>query len=171
MTKSRDLLKGGLIGVAIGFVVGLLLAPASGKDTQAKLRRKAKKVWGDVSDQATRMQQQLGTKVEQLKEVTKELSGQAKADSQVLIARAEAMKQDLRRSTKTLAEAGRAAKDETLASVRHMMDEGATLMNELEDVTKRLLAQAKTKLKSEDSASQEALARVEELEQNGHQAD
>lgn len=168
MTKSSNYWRGTLLGIVIGLIGGVLLAPKSGKETQADIKRRAKGLMGDTTEQVGKLSDQLGAKVEKLKAVAKDLGEEAREESQSLIARAEVMKQDLRSSTKTLGQASRGAKDETLSSVRQIIDEGATLMNELEGATKRLVHSAKTKLSREDAAGQAALARVEELEQNGH---
>lgn len=170
MTRSNNFFRGALIGLALGLVGGILLAPQSGKDTQEDIKRRARGMMGDAGKRVDKLQNQLGERVEKLKAVAKDLGEEAREESQSLIARAEVMKQDLRASTKNIGETSRGAKDETLASVSLMMDQGATLMHELESATKRLLKSAKHKLRHDNQAGQEALARIEELEQNGRES-
>lgn len=167
MNKSNNFFRGTLLGLAVGLIGGVLLAPKSGRETQADIKRRAKGIIGDASQRADQLQNQLGDRVERLKAAAKDLGEEAREESQGLIARAELMKQDLRTSTKSLGNAGRGAKDETMASISQMMDHGATLMNELESATKRLVRSAKGKLRSQSADNQAALARIEELEQNG----
>ena len=168
MSKPNSFWRGTLYGVIIGLLGGILLAPKSGRETQDDIKRRAKQMMGDTSRQVDKLQNQLGAKVEKLKEAAKDLSEEAREESLSLIARAQVMKQDLRTSTKSLGQVSKGTKDETLANVRQIMDQGATLMNELEDATKRLMRSAKSKLRE---SQPEALARIEELEQNGHASD
>jgi len=169
--NKRSFIKGTVIGAMLGFVAGLLLAPNSGQETRDEIRRRTKGLAGDVGKRANKLQDQLGSKVDQLREVAKDLGSEAREESQSLIARAEVMKQDLSSSTKQLTEAGRGAKDNTIASVKTLVDEGATLMGELEDVTKRLFKSAKDRLRQQKLADQAAVARIEQLERQGHDTD
>ncbi len=170
MSRQRNFWEGTFLGVLIGIVAGVLLAPKSGKETRADISAKTKKLAGDASKRAGRLAKDLGDGAERLRQVAKDLGAEAREESQALIARAEVMKQDLNASTKDLAQASKSTKDATLANVRGLMDEGAALMIELEGVTKRLVNSAKVKArKGADEEAGEAAKRVEELERNGHQ--
>ncbi|HSX14611.1 MAG TPA: YtxH domain-containing protein [Candidatus Saccharimonadales bacterium] len=171
MSERDHLVRGSIFGFLIGLIAGILLAPKSGKETRDDIRRKTQDFTGDVAKNASKMQHQIGDKVEVLREVAKDLGVEARQQSQGLIARAEVMKQDLRASTKTLAQSGKQTKDTTLASIRLMMDEGAALMNELEQVTKELMRAAKSKLRRNPEPAGEAIQRLEELEKNGSSED
>jgi gas vesicle protein len=169
MARRDQFWQGTLVGLIVGLVGGVLLAPKSGKETRAALKRRTKQLAGDASERVNRLSTELNVKVEKLREAAQDLGEEARAESQGLIARAEVLKQDLRSSTKSLADSGRMAKDATMGNVRRLIDEGSTLMNELESVTKRLVTSAKTKLGNNHEPKGEAVQRVEELERNGHE--
>lgn len=61
-TKSGNLILGTLVGAAVGFAAGILLAPASGKETRDMLGDKAEEAKNAINDAA-------GKTIASLKEV------------------------------------------------------------------------------------------------------
>ena len=55
-TSRRDRVAGVLIGTLVGVGAGMLLAPASGKETRQSIKRKADQVAGKVHATATRLE-------------------------------------------------------------------------------------------------------------------
>ena len=154
MGKKANIAKGTFIGLIIGGIAGILFAPKSGKETQADIKRKIKETVYDIQKRLEKMTDEVSGRVDTLKEVAKDLRGEAKEESQELVKRAEVLKQDLRISATNLSKQGNAAKDATIKDVKLLLDEGSAVMDELERVTKRLLASAKdkaTRLKNDDS--------------------
>jgi len=145
--RDDRVLRAVIAGFLVGLIGGLLLAPASGEETRRRLKRRAERFAGDLTDRVEGLSAGIGERVEGLKQVAKDLSSEAKEESGELIARAEVLKTDLQDSTTTLREAGRGAAGEVVGQVRSLMDEGATVMDELERLTKRLVGSAKTKLR------------------------
>jgi gas vesicle protein len=137
-------------------VAGLLLAPKSGKETQADIKRKIKATAGDIQERLEKMSDEVTGRVDVLKEAAKDLRGEAKEESQELVKRAEVLKQDLRISATNLSKQGSAAKDSTIKDVKLLLNEGSSVMDELERVTKHLVNSAKDKAKGlkNDEASE-----------------
>jgi gas vesicle protein len=135
-----------VIGALIGAAAGVLLAPKSGKETQADIKRKVKGTYNDVHEQLRSMSDEVGGRVDNLKEVAKGLKGEAREESQELVRRAEVLKQDLRISATNLAKTGVNTKDSAMKNVKLLLGEGSDVMKELERVTKHLAGSAKDKL-------------------------
>jgi gas vesicle protein len=148
--KGGGFVKGTLIGAIVGAVAGILLAPKSGKETQADLKRKVKGTYQDVQNQLHQMSDDMAGRVDSLKIAAKELKGEAKEESQELIRRAEVLKQDLRIAGANVAESGAQTKEAAVKNVKHLLDDGTKVMAELERVTKHLASSAKGKLTDRD---------------------
>lgn len=72
--RSSKLLAGLLIGAAAGTAAGILLAPQSGKDTRAKLRREANRLRdelenlaGDFSERASEIRKEIESRLSDIK--------------------------------------------------------------------------------------------------------
>ena len=143
--NNRNFWKGTLVGAAVGAVAGLLLAPKSGKETQADLRQAARGVVGDLDRRANEVWGDLTGRIDDLKEVAQDLTGEARQESQELIARAELLKRELRDSASKLAQGSVRVKDEVVSDVRLLVDQGSGLLVELERVAKKLAGAAKNR--------------------------
>lgn len=142
---SKGFLKGGVIGVAIGAVTALLLAPKSGKETQADIKNKAKKVARDADVRIAELERELDGRIDNLKVAAKELRGEAYEESQRLITRAELLKQDLQDSATRLAKDGNAVRSDATTDAKRLLNEGSAVLSELEKTTKKIVASAKDK--------------------------
>lgn len=149
MDKGRGFWKGTIIGAIIGSILGVLLAPKSGKETQADIRRGARNLVGDLTQTVEQMGQNLAQRIDELKSVARDLSGEAKQESQELLARSELLKRDLREAAGRLGQAGSGIKDEAAQDVKLLVKEGAALLSELERVTRKLAASAKDRFTKE----------------------
>ena len=156
MTKKTTVAKGTIFGLIIGAVAGLLLAPKSGKETQADIKRKVRAKAGDIQERLEMMSDEVTGRVDTLKAAAKDLRGEAKEESQELVKRAEVLKQDLRISATNLSKHGNATKDSAIKDVKLLLSEGSAVMDELERVTKHLVGSAKDKAKQlkDDEASE-----------------
>ena len=143
---KKSFWKGTIIGALAGAVAGVLLAPKSGKETQEDIKRKVIGTYEDIQRRLEKMSDEVGGRVDTLKEAAKELKGEAKEESQELIHRAEVLKQDLRISASNLAKSGNQTKDVAVKQVKQLLNEGASVMTELERVTRHLAASAKEKV-------------------------
>ena len=152
--KKGGFLKGTVIGVALGALGGLLLAPKSGRETQADIKRKVRGTYQDIHDQLKDMSDEVGGRVDSLKEAAKDLKGEAREESQELIRRAEVLKQDLRISATNLAKTGVETKDTAVRDVKHLLGEGSHVMKELERVTRHLAVSTKERLNEANNADQ-----------------
>jgi gas vesicle protein len=137
-------------------VVALLLAPKSGKETQEDLKRRAKLAKRDLDKMLTDLSSDLVGRIDNLKDAAKDLKGEALEESQELIRRAETLKQDLRASASNLSKAGSQVKNTVVDDAKRLLDEGSAVMNELERVTKKVVASAKDKVKKPASDNQES---------------
>lgn len=149
---KKNFLKGTVLGIIAGAVAGVLMAPKSGKETQADIKRKVKSTADDVQAGLTNMTNEVTGHVDHLKEAAKDLKGEARAESQELIKRAEVLKQDLRISSANLAKNGARTKDDAMKNIKHLMAEGSEVMRELERVTKSLAGSAKGKVMDESKS-------------------
>ncbi len=149
--KKDSFVRGTIIGAAIGTVAGILLAPKSGRETRQDLKRKAKYLRQDATKRVEQMRRDLGGRIDELKTVAKDLRGEAREESQALIERAEHLKEDLRTSASRIGRNGSKLKDDALVDVKRLMDQGAGVMTELEQLTRKVVSSAKDKLKSDRS--------------------
>lgn len=147
--ENRGFWKGTFIGAVVGGVAALLLAPKSGKETQADLKRRAKSAKQDIDQIIDDLSRDLVGRIDDLKHAAKDLKGEALQESQGLIRRAEVLKQDLRVGATNLAQGGRGVKDTAVEDAKRLVDEGAAVMSELERVTMRMVASAKDKVKKD----------------------
>jgi gas vesicle protein len=148
MRKQGEFWKGTLVGAAIGSALGILFAPKSGKETREDIKRGAMNMKQDLDRMMRELSQDLGNRIDNLKDVAKDLQGEAKEQSQELIRRAEVLKKDLRDSAANLAKSGGEVKDSTLTDARRLIDEGTAVMSELERVTRRMVSSTKEKIKN-----------------------
>ncbi len=146
MGNNKGFVKGTIIGAVVGAVAGILLAPKSGKETQADIKRKVRSTYQDINEQLRSMSEEMDGRLDSLKAAAKDLKGEAREESQELIRRAEVLKQDLRISATNLAKNGEATKDAALKDVKHLLAEGSHVMRELERVTRHLAGSAKNRL-------------------------
>lgn len=149
MAQRKGFFKGVIIGGLVGSVVALLFAPKSGKETQEDIKRKARLVKHDIETMLEQMQQDLGGRIDNLKDVAKELGSEAKQESAGLVKRAELLKSDLAKSAQSLTKGSAEVKDEAVANAKLLLEEGAGIMSELERVTKTMMASAKDKIKKD----------------------
>ncbi len=143
---KRSFWKGTIIGAVIGAVAGVLLAPKSGRETREELKTRVMGTYQDFLDRLEHMTEEVSGRVETLKEAARDLKGEARQESQELVRRAEALKQNLRVSATSLTKSGAQTKDVAIKEVKHLLGEGAEVMKELERVTKRLANSAKDKV-------------------------
>lgn len=147
--KKGSFAKGTIIGAAIGAVAALLLAPKSGKETQADIKRTVKGTYRDMHNKLENLSDELAGRVDHLKAAAGELKGEAKEESQELIRRAEILKQDMRIAAADMAKSGNNTKDTAVKNVKKLIGEGSDVMSELERVTKQLASSAKDKVKTD----------------------
>lgn len=147
--KKATFTKGTLIGAAIGAVTALLLAPKSGKETQADIKRKVKGTYQDMHNKLEDLSDELAGRVDNLKVAAVELKGEAKVESQELIRRAEILKQDMRIAASDMTKSGTQTKDTAVKHVKQLIGEGSEVMTELERLTKQLANSAKNKVSSD----------------------
>lgn len=83
---------GTIIGAAVGAVAALLTAPKSGKETRADLKEKATEVSHEAMRQLRKVEGELNKRISDAKKMAGKLEGQAKAEVEVVIAKAEKAK-------------------------------------------------------------------------------
>lgn len=152
---NKGFIKGTAIGMVLGGIAALLLAPKSGKETQADLKKHAKKVMKDMDDRLAEVEVQLEDRIDGLKAAARDLKGEAYEDSQRLITKAEILKHDLQDSASQMSRAGKVAKEDAVHDVKRLVGEGAVVMSELERMTKRIIDSAKEKAADEPKSKQE----------------
>ncbi len=152
---NKGLLKGAIFGTIVGGIAALLLAPKSGKETQEDIKKQAKKVIGDVDSKIQEMESGLSGKIDDLKDVARDLRGEAYEESQRLITRAEILKNDLQDSAVRLAKTTGQTKDEMAKDVKRLTEEGAAVMAELEKMTKHIVKSAGEKLSEKNRNNRE----------------
>jgi gas vesicle protein len=144
--KKLGFIKGGLLGATLGAVAALLLAPKSGKETQADIKNKLSGTYHDLQNQLRDLGDEVAAKIDSLKAAAQDVKGDAKKDSQDLVKRAEVLKQDLRIAASKVAKNGAKVKNDTLNDAQALFDEGVGVAKELEKLTKSVASSAKTKL-------------------------
>lgn len=147
--KKLSFTKGTIIGAGIGAIAALLLAPKSGKETQADIKRKVKGTYQDLHNKLEDLSDELAGRVDNLKVAAGDLKGEAKEESQDLIRKAEMLKQDMRIAASDMAKSGEKTKDTAMKNVKKLIGEGSDVMSELERVTKVLANSAKEKVKTD----------------------
>ncbi len=156
MKRDKGFLKGALLGGIIGTVSALLLAPKSGKETQDDIKRRARMVKRDIDQMILDLQDDLGGRIDNLKDVAKDLKGEAWVESQDLIKKAELLKRDLQSSASNLTKVGSQAKGDVVDNAKRLVNEGTAVMNELERVTKKMVVSARDKVRNNHSTEDSA---------------
>lgn len=152
-SNKGGFLKGVIIGGIVAGVAAILFAPKSGKETQEDIKRRARSMKHDLDTMLAQMQQDLVGRIDNLKDVAKDLQGEARVESEGLVKRAELLKSDLAKSATNLSRVGGEAKDEVVTNAKHLLSEGSAIMTELERVTKKMVASAREKIKREDAGN------------------
>ncbi len=145
MAKDKSIFMATMVGLAAGLAVGILVAPRSGKETRAQLKRRGQKALDDVDTSIRQMGRDIKHQIDDLKDVAGELAEEAREESQDLIKRAEILKQDLATSASMLAKQTGETRDKAMSDAKRLMSEGAGVMSELERVTRHMLKLAKQK--------------------------
>jgi gas vesicle protein len=162
MSRNNGFLKGTIIGAVVGSVAALLLAPKSGKETQADIKRKARIVKDDINKMLDDLQKDLSSKIDNYKEVAKDLRGEARVESEDLVRRAELLKSDLRASATGLSKMGTQVKDSAVADARRLIDEGGAVISELERVTRKMVSTAKDRVRNNSGNGGESVIEEDE---------
>lgn len=147
MSKQKAFVKGTILGAIVGTAAGLLWAPKSGKETRDELKRQAQGLASELESKLVHLRDELSGRIDELKDVANDLTGEARIESQGLIRRAELLREDLRASATNLAKNSGRTKDEALADAKQLMSNGSRVMDELERVTKKMVASTKDKFK------------------------
>lgn len=132
---------GALIGAAVGAVAALLTAPKSGEETRKEIKDKATEVSHETMRQLRKVEGELNKRISDAKRMASKYEGQARAEVDALIARAEKMKDQ---ATKMVEDVKRDAKEQVdekfMADVRKVIDD-------LEDLRDDAIARAKKESK------------------------
>lgn len=147
MSKPKGFLKGIVIGGLVGAVGAILFAPKSGKETQEDIKRKARSMKRDLDSMLADMQHDLVGRIDNLKDVAKDLHGEARQESEGLIRQAEILKTDLAISANNITRVGTEAKDEVVTNAKRLLSEGSAVMSELERVTRKMVASTKDRIR------------------------
>ena len=139
---SKGLLKGTIVGVIVGGIAALLLAPKSGKETQDDIKLRAKKMAKDSNIRMVEVQAELDGRIDNLKVAARNLRGDAYEESQRLITRAEVIKNDLRDSADRLATSSKVAKQGASIDAKRLITEGQAVLDELARATKKIMSTA-----------------------------
>jgi hypothetical protein len=103
----------------------------------------------DADRRLAEMEVELEGHIDNLKVAAKELRGEAFEESQRLITRAEILKRDLQDSATSLTESGKDTSKDAMVDAKRLVGEGAAVMDELEKMTKHIVASAKEKAKKQ----------------------
>ena len=138
-STPKTFVRGAVIGVLVGAVIGVLVAPKSGKESRAALKRQAGKFSGDAEDRLFDLDKHLSQQIDSLKDVAKELRGDAYEESHRMITRAEIMKQDLQDSIRKFGKDGGASSEQLLGDAKRLVREGSKVVSQLEKMTREAI--------------------------------
>ena len=138
-STPKTFVRGAVIGLLAGAVIGVLLAPKSGKESRAALKRQAGKFSGDTEDRLFDLDKHLSQQIDSLKDVAKELRGDAYEESHRMITRAEIMKQDLQDSIRKFSKDGGASSEQLLGDAKRLVREGSKVVSQLEKMTREAI--------------------------------
>lgn len=79
--KSKKLAVGAVVGAAAGFVAGILMAPKSGKETRADLKKGAKEAVKATDQQLKKLQSELNDLVDKAESKLSKITDSAKAEA------------------------------------------------------------------------------------------
>jgi gas vesicle protein len=156
MSHRDDYVKGLFFGTLVGMLAGVLIAPKSGSETRAALKRRSRRLADDLNNRVDQLSYDLGQRVGALREVADDMTADVRERSGELITKAENLKQDLQTSATKLADNGTKAKAEVSTDVKRLISEGSDVMNELENLTRDVIARAKQR-RSDGTADSEEL--------------
>lgn len=138
-STPKTFVRGTVIGLLAGVVVGMLVAPKSGKESRAVLKRQAGKLSGDTEDRLFDLDKHLSQQIDSLKDAAKELRGDAYEESHRMITRAEIMKQDLQDSIRKFGKKGGASSEQLMGDAKRLVREGSKVVSQLEKMTREAI--------------------------------
>lgn len=138
------------VGLLAGTVIGILIAPRSGRETREMIKQKTQKSVEDMQAKIAEIRNKLAHKIEDLREISVELVGEAKTESQELIRRAEILKEDLKAVAIEFSESAGEAREAAGERMQMLASESKDVMHELSRTTRQLSRSAKAKLSPED---------------------
>lgn len=149
MADRDDGFGGLIIGLLAGLAIGFLVAPRSGRETRERLSRRSRRVLDSLDSSVDQLRDDLGTRIEGLRDLASDLGGEAREESQALIKKAEALKRDLASSTAKLARETGKARTTVAGEVKRLQSEGSEVLQELERLTRRMVSVTKAKVSSD----------------------
>ncbi len=148
--RNQGIVRGTLMGIGVGVVVGLLLAPRSGKETRDLLATRSKETMDDLERRLADLRSELGDRIDALKDLAATVSEEAGVQSRELISKAEVLKEDLHNSASNLAKNTGKAKSDAVADAKRLVKHGADIMSDLEHATREVVKNTKHQAKESD---------------------
>jgi gas vesicle protein len=147
--NAKNVMVATAVGVLAGTVLGILIAPRSGRETRDLIKERTQRSVEDMQAKLAEIRYKLANKIEDLRELSHELVGEAKVQSQELIRRAEILKADLKATAVELSESVGEARDAAVIRMRQLTNESNDVMRELNRTSKELARTTKDKLKTD----------------------
>ena len=149
---AQKVLTGTIVGLMAGTIVGILIAPRSGRETREILRKRGQDTLETLQDKLAGIRFKLSNKIEDLREISVELTGELKAQSQELIRRAEVLRDDLKAAAIEFGEATGEAQAAAADRIELLMRDAKAVSHELSRATREMSRVAKAKLTSDDKS-------------------
>lgn len=102
--SSKRLAMGALIAASVGYVVGILTAPKSGRETRADIKNATESGMLEAEKQLKKLHTQLNTVIAEAKVQLKDLQGTAQKDLQVALDKSKVAKEKAREMLSALHE-------------------------------------------------------------------
>jgi gas vesicle protein len=147
MKNAQKVVTGTLIGV----LAGIMIAPRSGRETREMLKKHGKDTLDSLQDKLAAIRFKLSNKIEDLREISSELTGELKTQSQELIRRAEVLRDDLKVAAIEFADATDEAKEAAAERIQVLMADAKAVSHELSRTTKEMTRVTKEKLAKDET--------------------
>ena len=141
--QERNLVRGTVIGIGIGVLIGLLYAPRSGKESRDRLATRGKDTLDDVEQRLGEVRHELDDRIDALRDLAATISEEASVQSQDLLAKAEVLKTDLSGSAANLAKNTGKARADAVVDAKRLVKQGADILSELERATRQVVQNTK----------------------------
>jgi gas vesicle protein len=122
--RGADFFKGFLIGGSIGAVIALLLAPKSGPELRADIRRKSRELYDETEEKLGEWKAEAAEVIEQGKRQAEALRTQAEAKLTEARAKAEQLVSEGRAKARNLVEEGAKTVDREKGRIKSAFDAG-----------------------------------------------
>ena len=149
---NQDTGRGAFLALCVGVVIGVLVAPRSGKETRERIVARSRQSFDNLENRLSDLRSDLAKRIDSLRDLAETVGEEASVQSRAVISKAELLKADLRSSASHLAENTGKARTDAVSDAKRLVRQGGDIMTELERATREIVKN--TRAKAHDHAGE-----------------